>query len=123
MLRVRFLYILLLEFYNCFLLYDHLVQSFVFHKNSQGGIIGLFSDGIITKEKFVKNCIRCTLITSNINVTLGFTVVVKAKPMTLLKGNELDVTKSQNLVLRKSRKKCNFQEILVGNRTISDEYK
>lgn len=115
-------------------------NDFDFHKNSQNerevkgsvrrkinalpDIIGLFSDSTIAEEDFVKNRIRCTLATSNTNVTLGFTVVVKAKPMTLLKGNELDSTKSQtlDLVLRKTSEESNFQEILAGNQTILKEY-
>lgn len=115
-------------------------NDFDFHKNGQNerevkgsvrrkinalpDIIGLFSDNTIAEEDFVKNRIRCTLAASNTNVTLGFTVVGKAKPMTLLKGNELDSTKSQtlDLVLRKTSEESNFQEILVGNQTILKEY-
>ena len=115
-------------------------NDFDFHKNGQNerevkgsvrrkinalpDIIGLFSDSTIAEEDFVKNRIRCTLATSNTNVTLGFTVVGKAKPMTLLKGNALNSTKSQtlDLVLRKTSEESNFQEILVGNQTILKEY-
>lgn len=73
----------------------------------------------------MKNRIRCALATSNTNVTLGFAVVGKAKPMTLLKGNELDSAKAQSLdlVLRKARGECNFKEMIVGNEAILREYK
>lgn len=61
----------------------------------------------------MKNRIRCALATSNTNVTLGFMVVGKAKPMTLLKGNELNSEKVQSLdlVLHKTRGECNFKEM------------
>ena len=73
----------------------------------------------------MKNRIRCALATSNTNVTLGFMVVGKAKPTTLLKGHELDSEKAQSLdlVLRKTRGECNFKEMVVGSNEILREYK
>ena len=93
--------------------------------NALGAIMGIFSNGAIAEEDFVKNRIRCALATSNTNVTLGFMVVGKAKPMTLLKGNELDSKKAQGLVLvlRKTRGECAFREMVVGNDNILKEYK
>jgi len=93
--------------------------------NALGAIMGIFSGGTIAEEDFVKNRIKCALATSNTNVTLGFMVVGKAKPMTLLKGNELDSKKAQSLdlVLRKTRGECNFNEIVVGNNELLREYK
>ena len=93
--------------------------------NALGGIMGIFSGCTIAEEDFVKNRIRCGLATSNINVTLGFVVVGKAKPMTLLKGNELDVTKAKplDLVLRKMPGESNFKEVIVGCETALREYK
>ena len=93
--------------------------------NALGAIMNMFSSGAIVEEDFVKNRIRCSVATSNENVTLGFTVAGKAKPMTLLKGNELDATKSQSLelVLRKVREEDKYTEIIVGNENILLEYK
>lgn len=93
--------------------------------NSLGAIMGLFSNGTMVEENFVKNRIRCALATADTNVTLGFRVVGKAKPMTLLKGNELDATKAQrlDLVLRKACGEDNFKEVVVGNEAILKEYK
>ena len=93
--------------------------------NALGAIMGIFSGSTIAEEDFVKNRIRCALATSNTNVTLGFTVVGKAKPMTLLKGNELDSAKAQSLdlVLRKAHGECNFEEMIVGSEEILREYK
>ena len=49
----------------------------------------------------------------------------KAKPMTLLKGNELHAEKAQGLelVLRKTCEECNFAEIIVGGEATLREYK
>lgn len=93
--------------------------------NALGAIMDIFSGGTIAEEDFVKNRIRCALTTSNTNVTLGFMVVGKAKPMTLLKGNELDSekAKSLDLVLRKTRGEYVFKEILVGSEEVLSEYK
>lgn len=93
--------------------------------NALGAIMGIFSGGTIAEEDFAKNRIRCALATSNTNVTLGFMVVGKAKPMTLLKGNELNSEKTQSLdlVLRKARSECNFKEMVVGSNEILREYK
>ena len=58
-------------------------------------------------------------------MTLGFAVVGKAKPMTLLKGNELHADKAQGLelVLRKTHEECNFTEIIVGGGAVLREHK
>ena len=93
--------------------------------NALVAIMGIFEGSTIVEEDFVKKRIRCALATSNTNVTLGFTVVGKAKPMTLLKGNELNATKAKSfdLVLRKTPGECNFKEMLVGNEETLNEYK
>ena len=90
-----------------------------------GAIMGIFSGGTLAEEDFKKNRIRCALATSNGNVTLGFAVVGKAKPMTLLKGNELDSEKAQSfdLVLRKPREETQFNYIVVGNNEVLKVYK
>ena len=88
-------------------------------------IMGIFSWQSMVEEDFVKNRIRCTLATSNTNVTLGFTVVGKAKPMTLLKGNELNAAKARSfdLVLRKTREETTFKEMIIGTEVLLNEYK
>lgn len=93
--------------------------------NALGAVMGIFSCGTIAEEDFVKNRIKCALATSNTNVTLGFMVVGKAKPMTLLKGNELNSEKAQSLdlVLRRACGECNFKEMIVGSDETLREYK
>lgn len=59
--------------------------------------------GTLEEGDFEKNKSRCTLAAGNISATLGFFVAGKARPMTLLKGNELNMSKAKklDLVLRK----------------------
>lgn len=78
----------------------------------------LFSSDIRIEEDFVKNSIRCSFATGNQQCTVGFIVAGKARPMTLLKGNELDDEKAVGIgcILRKSRKSDMFSEIVVGNK-------
>jgi len=63
------------------------------------------------EEDFAKNRIRCSLAAGNASATLGFVVVGKAKPMTLLKGNELNTAKAKklDLVLRRKSGEVNFR--------------
>lgn len=82
--------------------------------------MNIFSTETYVEEDFQKNRIKCALAAGNTDATLGFVVTGKAKPMTLLKGNELDVSKSKklNLVLRRKKGDTTFSEILVGDEEI-----
>ncbi len=92
--------------------------------NALAAIMGIFSKGTIAEEDFCKNRIRCALATSSADVTLGFAVAGKAKPMTLLKGNGLDKTKAKALdvVLRRRKGECTFREVLVGDEETVKDY-
>ena len=61
----------------------------------------------------------------NISATLGFVVAGKAKPMTLLKGNELNSTKAKKLdvVLRRKSGESRFSEMLIGDANRLAEHK
>lgn len=85
--------------------------------NSLPAIMDMFSVGTLMEEDFAKNRIRCSLAAGNASANLGFVVVGKAKPMTLLKGNELNTTKAKklDLVLRRKFSEVNFSEILIGS--------
>ena len=76
----------------------------------------MFNVGTSVEEDFTKNRIRCSLAAANISATLGFIVAGKAKPMTLLKGNELNLTKAKklDLVLRRKSGEEKFSEMLIG---------
>ncbi|MCM1263619.1 MAG: PBECR4 domain-containing protein [Butyrivibrio sp.] len=86
--------------------------------NSLSAIMDIFNVDTYVEEDFEKNRIRCALAAGNISTTLGFVVLdkAKAKPMTLLKGNELNLAKAEklDLVLRRKSGEVKFSEIIIG---------
>ena len=84
--------------------------------NALSAIMDMFNVGTSVEEDFTKNRIRCSLAAADISATLGFIVAGKAKPMTLLKGNELNLTKAKklDLVLRRKSGEEKFSEMLIG---------
>ena len=93
--------------------------------NSLPSIMDIFSIGTTVEEDFEKNRIRCALAAGNVSATLGFVVAGKAKPMTLLKGNELNTAKAKklDLVLRRKSGDSRFDEMLIGDVTQLAEHK
>lgn len=93
--------------------------------NSLPGMMCMFAESTLVEEDFEKNRIRCSFATYGANVTLGFVVSGKARPMTLLKGNELNSSKSKrlDLVLRREKGEDKFSELLVGSKETLDEYR
>ena len=93
--------------------------------NALPAIMNMFTVGTSVEEDFEKNKIRCTLVAGNISATLGFFVAGKARPMTLLKGNELNMSKAKklDLVLRKKTGELKFSKILLGDEKQLVEYK
>lgn len=93
--------------------------------NSLPSIMYMFNDGTSVEEDFEKNRIRCALAAGNVSATLGFVVAGKAKPMTLLKGNELDSAKAKklDLVLRRKSGEGKFTEMLIGDAQRLAEYR
>lgn len=88
-------------------------------------IVKLFyNKDIKVEEAFVKNRIICGFATTDEECTLGFTSTVKSRPMTLLKGNELDINKMQDvsLLLRKEVGKEKFNELIIGNSEVLMDY-
>ena len=85
--------------------------------NSLPSIMNMFSTETSVEEDVEKNRIRCSLAAGNVSATLGFFVAGNAKPMTLLKGNELNLSKAKNLdlVLRRRPGETKFSEIIVGS--------
>ena len=85
--------------------------------NSLPTIMDIFNVGTSVEEDFEKNRIRCALAAANVSATLGFVVAGRAKPMTLLKGNELNSVKAKklDLVLRRKSGESKFAEILIGD--------
>ena len=93
--------------------------------NSLSGMMNMFGGSTMIEEDFVKNRIRCSFATASSDVTLGFIVAGKAKPMTLLKGNELNSSKAKRLelVLRRRKDEDKFSELLVGTEETLNEYR
>lgn len=79
-------------------------------------MVKLFESEIIVEETFVKNNVSCSFATTDNNCTVGFINNSKSVPMSLIKGNELDLskTKSVNLLLRKHITKEKFDEMIIG---------
>lgn len=80
-------------------------------------MMNLFNGNIKVEESFVKNHISCIFATADAKCTLGFISTPKSRPMTLLKGNELDKTKMKDvdLLLGKEKGKEKFDEIIIGD--------
>jgi len=93
--------------------------------NSLPAIMNMFTMATFVEEDFEKNKIRCTLAAGNISATLGFFVAGKARPMTLLKGNELNTAKAKklDLVLRRKSGESKFSEMLLGDEKQLVEHK
>ena len=84
----------------------------------------LFCNDIKVEENFVKNTVSCTFATSDNICTLGFINASKSRPMSLIKGNELNINNMKNvdLLLRKEIGKEKFDEIIIGNSKILMNY-
>ena len=85
----------------------------------------LFDQDILAEESFVKNSIHCSFATADESCTLGFVDVGKARPQTLLKGNELDMKKAKpvEIVFRKRvGEKC-FDKVIFGTEEMVDKYR
>ena len=70
-------------------------------------MMNLWTDTTLVEEDFKKNTINCSFAAGNSFCTLGFSITSTVKPKSLLKGNELDLSKADSLlfVLRSSNKK------------------
>lgn len=80
-------------------------------------MFGILSSPNLVEEDFEKNVVRCTIASSNTACTLGFIATPYARPMTLLRGDELDHSKAAplSLVLSKNRDSEKYSQILVGS--------
>lgn len=80
-------------------------------------IMNMLRCGTMVEEDFSKNRINCSMATGKTECTLGFTASTPTKPMTLLKGNQLDGKKAKpiSLVLGKSKGEAHFSRIVSGS--------
>lgn len=85
-------------------------------------IMQLFKPGLLAEENFKKNKIVCSFATADRACTLGFSESTKARPKSLIKGNELKNPKPVEIILRKKVGEELFNEIIVGNRILLKKY-
>lgn len=79
-------------------------------------MMDIMNGKLIVQESFRKNRVTCSFATFDGRCTIGFTYGDKSRPQTLLKGNQIDTTKSGDvsLLLRRSRGEEKFNEMLIG---------
>lgn len=84
---------------------------------SLSSIGSLISASSYVEEDFRKNKVYCSIASSDGSCTMGFIAVPKARPKTLLIGNELDNTKAMpiKIILMKNRNDILFDTLLAGN--------
>lgn len=87
-------------------------------------IAGLFCAGTLVEEGFGKNRIRCAFAAGNTVCTLGFSNSAPVRPMTLMRGNQLDGgnAKPVALVLRRRVGLEKFDEVVVGDDGVLRKY-
>ena len=91
-------------------------------------LINIFSCPLMAEESFSKNRVICSFGTSDGTCTVGFTLVTNNKlavrPMTLLRGYELDAAtaKPVDLVLRRPMGETLFDTIIIGDNTTLSTY-
>lgn len=82
----------------------------------------LFESRLLVEENFRKNKIYCSFAAADGSCTLGFIEAKKARPKTLIKGNELKNPTSVDLILRKKSEEMLFTDIIVGDKDILNKY-
>lgn len=83
----------------------------------------LFKDGLLAEEDFKKNRVICTFATADGNCTLGFVDSGKARPKSLIKGNELKNPKPMELVIKRKSGTIFFDEIVIGDERTLSKYR
>ena len=87
-------------------------------------LASLFDDDLLIEEGFKRDKISCAIATSDKKITLGFTSGTKSRPKTLLKGNELKTNPlTVDLVLSRARGDNRFNKIIIGNKSIVNDFK
>lgn len=75
------------------------------------------------EEGFRKNRVVCSLATADGNCTLVFSESKKARPKSLIKGNELKNPGTVDLILRKTTGSLFFDEIIVGDTAMLKQFR
>lgn len=83
----------------------------------------LFKEGLQAEESFKKNKVICSFAAADGDCTLGFTDSQKARPKSLIKGNELKNPKPVELVLKRRSGAELFDEFVIGDEAVLRKYK
>lgn len=89
-------------------------------------MVNIFQNIVMVEESFVKNRIFCAFATSDGACTLGFVDHSKSRPMSLVKGNELNMSKAKSVDILLSRDvgEEKFTKVIVGDsKTLNKHYK
>ena len=86
--------------------------------------LSMMSKPLVAEEAFIKNRVHCIFAATDRSATVGFAAADKSKPMTLLRGDRLDPSKSSSvdLILRRRAGTALFDEIVYGDETKIAEY-
>lgn len=87
------------------------------------GMMNLFKEGVQAEEGLKKNRVLCSFATADGNCTLGFTDSEKARPKSLIWGNELKNPKPIELILKRKSGAEFFDEIIIGDSKVMDKYR
>lgn len=86
-------------------------------------MMDIFKAGVQVEERFRKNKVTCSFATADGKCTLGFSESKKARPKSLIKGNELQNPNPVDLILRKASGSPYFDEIVVGDVATLNRFK
>ena len=82
-----------------------------------------FKVGLQAEESFKKNKVICSFATADGDCTLGFSESEKARPKSLIKGNELENPSPVDLILKRRAGAELFDKIIVGDSATLSKYK
>lgn len=86
-------------------------------------IMEFFKVGLQAEESFKKNKVICSFATEDGDCTLGFSESEKARPKSLIKGNELENPSPVDLILKRRAGAELFDKIIVGDSATLSKYK
>ena len=86
-------------------------------------MMDLLKNGLMAEEDFKKNRVICSFAAADNNCTLGFADSGKARPKSLIRGNELKHPKPVELLLRRKYGTKLFDEIIIGGSEQIDKYR
>lgn len=86
-------------------------------------MMDLFREGLQAEEGFKKNKIVCSFAAADSNCTLGFTDSAKARPKSLIWGNELKNPRPVELILKRKSGAELFDEVVIGSLEALNKYR